>query len=255
MNNHDTTLEQFAAWEVEAYLDGEEMPHIAEFLARNPAALAALHQEQARSQRLQRALYRFDCPPAETLQAYLWNELAPHVQQQLATHLQHCTLCNTELASLQTFVNAPLPVTQPKVEAEPTPLGLRNQLQAWLDQVQVTVATLVTPGAPQMAGVALRSSATATPFTYLFTADNTDVSLLVHKQGDGAYRIDGQLFAATPLVDTRYVFTNAQPASAPVTGPITATGSFVVTDLPAGNYQMVIKFPNQALVVPNFALV
>ncbi len=41
MNNHDITLDQFAAWEVEAYLDGEEMPHIAEFLARNPAALAA----------------------------------------------------------------------------------------------------------------------------------------------------------------------------------------------------------------------
>lgn len=253
MNNHDTTLDQFAAWEVEAFLDGEEMPHIAEFLARHPAALATLRQEQARSQRLQRALYRFDCPSPATLQAYLWQELAPNLQQQLATHLQHCTLCSAELASLQTFVSAPLPVTQPTAMLAPAQPTIREQLQTWLDQVQVMVATLVTPSTPQMAGVALRSSATA-PLTYLFTANNTDVSLLMHKQLDGAYRIDGQLFAATPLGETRYAFTNAQPDIAPVTGPLTATGSFVVTDLPAGSYQVVLKFPNQALVVPNLTL-
>lgn len=254
MNAHDPTLDEFAAWEVEAYLNGEEMPHVAEYLARNPAALAALRQEQARSRRLQNALYRFDCPPVETLQAYLWNELATAAQRHLAAHLQHCALCSAELASLQTFVSEPLPVTQPKTVVAPAQPGLREQLQAWLDQVRVIVATLVTPSGPQMAGVALRSSAAATPLTYLFEADNTDVSLVIHKQLDGAYRIDGQLFAAMPLVDTRYVFTNAQPDVAPVTGAITDTGSFVVTALPAGSYQVVIKFPKQAIVVPNLTL-
>lgn len=253
MNDHDTTLDQFATWEVEAYLDGEEMPHVATFLERHPALLATLRQEQARSRRLQDALYRFDCPPVETLQAYLWDQLASPTQQQLHIHLQQCVRCHAELAALQNFVNEPLPAALPAASAPAQP-GLREQWQAWLEQIQVIVATLVTPGGAQLAGVALRSSATAGPHAYLFEAGNTEVSLLVHQQLDGTLRVDGQLFATEPLIEPRYVFTSAQPDLLPITGDISATGTFAVTNLPAGSYQVVIKLPNQAIVVPNFNL-
>lgn len=254
MKQQYTTLDEFEPWELEAYLDGEALPHVAEFLARNPDALAALRQEQAHSRRLQKALYRFDCPSPLMLQSYHWKELSATAHRQLAAHLEQCPFCSAEVAALQTFISEPTPVTQQQAIAAAAQSGLLEQLQGWLDQLRVVVATLITPGGPQMAGVALRSTATAAPRMYLFEADNTDVSLRLQKEQTGAYRVDGQVFATTPFVEMRYALTSAAPDAPPLTGTINDTGTFTMIALPPGTYQLVLKSPDRAIVVPNIIL-
>lgn len=253
MNQRYTTLDDFQPWELEAYLDGEELPHLAEFLAHHPSALAALQQEQAHSNRLRRILYRFDCPPPETLHAYHWDELNRDARRQVELHLHQCPQCSAELADLQAFVGEPLTAANSQETVAPTQVGLVEQLQEWIDQVRVVVATLVTPGGPQFAGVALRNEPTAAtaPVTLLFEADDADVSLIAHKQLDGAYQVDGQLFATASLSDIRYVLTSAKAASPALTGKVDTTGRFVIPRVAAGAYQLVIQLPDRAIVIPN----
>ncbi|MCE7984719.1 MAG: hypothetical protein DYG89_26405 [Caldilinea sp. CFX5] len=249
------SLADFEPWEVEAYLDGEDLPHLAEFLARNPAAAAALRREQAQQRRLQSTLYRFDCPSPATLQAYAWGELPAHTHQAVAHHLQQCPQCSGELAARRAFAAEALPMTA--AQPAPSQPGLLEQLQGLAEQVRLVVATLVTPRGPQLAGVALRSAAataTATPMQLLFEADNTDVSLLIQQGARGAYRIDGQLFAPAALTDTYFTLAGATPDALPLTGAVTATGAFTQTDLPAGVYQLIIKLPDRAIVIPNLTL-
>lgn len=254
MSHQYTTLGDFEPWEVEAYLDGEDLPHLAEFLARNPVAAATLRREQVQNRRLHSLLYRFDCPSPATLQAYDWQELQPSVHQAVANHLPHCPQCRAELAALHAFAGERLPVTT--TQSVPAQPGWLEQLQGLVAQVRLVVATLVTPGGPPLAGVALRSAAmpAALPTQLLFEADNTDVSLLIQPQADGAYRIDGQLFAPTPLADTHYTLTSAVLEAQPLTGEVTATGAFTLTHLPVGVYQLIVKLPDRAIVVPNLTL-
>ena len=256
MSHQYRSLGDFEAWEVEAYLDGVALPHLADFLARNPAATATLRREQQQNHRLQSALYRFDCPSPATLQAYEWAELAASVHQSVANHLQHCPQCSAELVALHAFAVEPLPVTAAQTATAPAQPGLLEQLQGLVEQVRLVVATLVTPGGPQLAGAAQRSGGRggAAPTQLLFEADNTDVSLLIQQGANGVYRVDGQLFAPAPLIDTQYTLTSAAPDTLPVTGAVTPTGVFTQTDLPAGVYQLIVKLPDRAIIVPNLTL-
>lgn len=253
MSHQYRSLADFEPWEVEAYLDGEDLPHLADFLARNPALAATLQREQRQNHRLQSALYRFDCPSPATLQAYDWRELQPNAYQAVANHLQQCPQCSAELATLHAFAAEPLPVTAAQSASASAQPGLLAQWQGLVEQVRLVVATLVTPGGPQLAGVALRS-ATPAPTQLLFEADNIDVSLLIQQGANGAYRVDGQLFAPTTLTDTTYTLTSAAPDALPLTGAVTPTGIFTQTDLSAGVYQLIVKLPDHAIVVPNLTL-
>lgn len=254
MSHQYQSLADFADWEVEAYLDGEELPHLADFLARTPAAAATLRREQAQQRRLHSTLYRFDCPPPTTLQAYDWGELSATAHQSVTNHLHQCPQCSAELAALHAFTAEALAETTTQTTTAPTQPGFMEQLQGLVEQVRLVVATLVTPGGPQLAGVALRSAAPTAPTQLLFEADKTDVSLLIQQQANGAYRIDGQLFAAAPLTGVHYTLTSAAPAALPRSGDVTATGAFSQADLPAGVYQLMVKLPDHAVVIPNLAL-
>lgn len=254
MSHQYQSLADFADWEVEAYLDGEDLPHLADFLARTPAAAATLRQEQAQQRRLQSTLYRFDCPSPATLQAYDGGELSAAAYQSVTNHLHQCPQCNAEVAAFQVFAAEPLAATTRQTTTAPAQPGLLEQLQGLVEQVRLVVATLVTPGGPQLAGVALRSAAPTAPTQLLFEADNTDVSLLIQQQANGAYRIDGQLFTAAPLAGAHYTLTSAAPDALPLTGSMTPTGAFSQTDLPAGVYQLVVKLPDHMIVAPNLSL-
>lgn len=251
MSHQYQSLADFADWEVEAYLDGEDLPHLAAFLARNPAAAATLRREQAQQHRLQNTLYRFDCPSPATLQAYDWGELAGASHQAVTIHLHHCPQCSAELAALHAFAAEPLPEMTTQTTTQP---GLLEQLQGLVEQVRLVVATLVRPGGPQLSGVALRSAGPTGPTQLLFEADNTDFSLLIQQQPNGAYRIDGQLFTATPLTNAHYTLTSAAPDRQPLTGAISPTGAFTQMDLPAGLYQLIVRLPDRAIVAPNLSL-
>ncbi|MCB0063708.1 MAG: zf-HC2 domain-containing protein [Caldilineaceae bacterium] len=276
MTEQYSSLADFDAWEIEAYLDGEPVDHLSAFLAQNPAAQAELAEQQARTDRLRSVLYRFDCPEPTVLQAYQWHELEAEEQQRFELHLHGCPHCSAELAELEAFADTPLSEDERWVEAEAesvesagqtastatTQQGIWEHLQEWIDQVRVVVATLATPGGPQFAGVALRSDTTAHPTgasaassaMLLFEADEADISLVANQRPDGTYRIDGQVFATAPLDTARFVLTSADLETPPVTGNVSNTGTFVAGRLSAGVYQLVVKLPNQAIVIPNLSL-
>lgn len=276
MTEQYSSLADFEAWEIEAYLDGEPVDHLAAFLAQNPAAQAEFAEQKARTGQLCGALFRFDCPEPPLLQAYQWHELDAEPRQQFEAHLHQCPHCRAELAALEAFADEPLSegILWAEQEAETaetvrrttstatTQPGIWDHLQAWIDQVRVVVATLATPGGPQFAGVALRGETTAHSTgtagapseMLLFEADEADISLVVNRRPDGTYRIDGQIFATVPLETAHFVFTSADRETSPVTGAVSNTGTFVAGRLSAGVYQLVLKLPNQAIVIPNLSL-
>lgn len=256
MNDRATTPADFQPWELEAYLDGEDLPHVAEFLAHNPAVLAELRQTQARTGELHKTLYRFDCPDPDLLQAYHWGELDSPVRRQLEAHLQECPQCSAEVASFQAFVDEPLPAVQGQSILSTVQQTLREQMQALVDSVRIVVATVVTPATPQMAGVALRSEPHAATMSQqlLFEVEGVDISIMAHQPLKGVYRLDGQLFTATPIATATFTLTAASPSVTAVTGAITVTGSFSAANLPPGDYHLVLNLADQAIVVPNLVL-
>lgn len=252
------TLQDFEAWELEAYADGVEMPHVAAFFNQHPETRNVWEKEQRQIARVQAALYRFDCPSPLTLQDYYWKTLAQTELQQFEAHLQICPHCTAELAELQNFLAVDTATATPQ-----TPRFLQNlheQAQTLLDQVQIVVATLVTPLTPQLAGVALRSDQprpmpnAEQQTTLLFTAGETDISLLVQKDLQGTRRLAGQIFASQPAMTGVCKLIAANPNLDPIEASVDDTGSFIMQQLPPGNYQLVAALPEQQIVIPNLVI-
>lgn len=255
MSEPKMTLADFELWQIEAYLDGEAQPQVAAFLSANPTALAHLQQEARRTAPLQQSLYRFDCPSPEMLQAYHLGDLTGGGRRQFEEHLQWCPQCSAELADLRAFVG--------DAAVAPVPASLlatiQQNLQTQLDQLtaglRIVVATLVTPNTPALAGVALRSDRTdAAPLHFLYEAETLDITMMAHRQSDGTYYLDGQLFTMTPLPDMTVTLTAATPTTPVMRPTVTNTGSFTVRNLRPDGYQMVVTLPDRAIVVPNLLL-
>lgn len=253
MSHQYRSLGDFADWEVEAYLDGEDLPHLAAFLAANPTAMAALHAEQARAAAFHKTLYRFDCPSPLLLQTYHLGELAITVQRQVTAHLEQCPQCSAEVAALQAFVdgavataNRPSWLTTLREElaekAQTVVTGLRTGMN-------VVVAKLVTPNPPPFAALAVRGAPVAP--LLLFTVDDMEITLTFQQQNSSRYAMDGQIFAATLLHNATFTLTPAEPDQAMTMGVVSDTGTFVVNDLPAGLYQLVFTLAEQSIVIPN----
>lgn len=259
MSHQYRSLADFEPWEVEAYLDGEDLPHLAAFLAANPTAMAALRAEQARTAALHKTLYRFDCPSPLLLQTYHLGELAITVQRQVTAHLEQCLQCSAEVAALQAFVdesvvtaNHPSWLTTLREELTETVQTVMTGLRT---EMNVVVAKLVTPNPPPFAALAVRGvpAAPATPLL-LFTVDDMEITLTFQQQNSGRYAMDGQIFAATPLHNATFTLTPAEPDQAMTMGVVSGTGTFVVNDLPTGLYQLAFTLTEQSIVIPNLLI-
>jgi hypothetical protein len=252
-----TKLEDFPAWELEAYADGEPISHIATFVQEHPTQWQQWLQQNQLSQQLASALYRFDCPAVETLRAYLWGELTGAEQQQADQHLAICPHCTEELASLRAFMakNSSSPALQSTPGGQQP--GWLEQIQSLVAQMRLVVAQLVTP-LPQFAGVALRS-ADPLPLgqgtTILFEAENTDISLTLQKERNETFTLAGQIFVDELAKMKAAIRLAAGHTNTEILiSDIPETGSFVVRSVPPGDYQMVIVLPHQAIVIPHLEL-
>lgn len=259
MKKQYRSLDDFAAWELDAYADGETMPHVAAFLEQNPAVKANWLQQQARSAQLQHALHRFDCPDPEQLRDFFWHMLPKREQQALASHVQQCPHCSAELAHLQSFIGQADPAWQAQPAAAPSASTLAERIQALADQMRLVIATLVTPLTPQMATVALRGAATPaqlteSPNNLLFEAEGADINLTVEKDAQGLLNLAGQIFTLEADAPTGGKLVAADPTLAPQPIVVDEAGTFVLAGVPAGAYQLLLFFPQQAIVVPNLVL-
>ncbi|MFZ4656043.1 MAG: anti-sigma factor family protein [Caldilineaceae bacterium] len=255
MNEAKRTLADFELWEIEAYLDGEPMPHLAAFLTENPATLNHLQQEARRTARLQQSLYRFDCPPPETLQGYSLGDLTGARRRGFEEHLQQCPQCSAELAQLRTFVGEAAVALTPTSLLATVQQNLHAQIENALTGLRILIATLVTPDGPALAGVALRRErADDAPLLFLYEAETLDINIMAHRQSDGQYHLQGQLFTVTPLRDATITLAAATATTPVIRTTLTDTTSFTVTDLPPDGYQLVVTLPDSAVVIPNLLL-
>lgn len=135
-----------------AYVDGDATPDVARHLRACPACAAEAQAYTRLQRQLAGALYRFDCPPAQTLGEYELDVVTPESRTTIARHLLDCPLCMTELLSVRAFLaedGAPAPVPG---------AGL-------VDGLRRLVATLFVP-VPGVGAVALRGSGDGQATTY-----------------------------------------------------------------------------------------
>ena len=260
MKNVYTNLNDFAEWELEAYADGEDLPHVAAFFEQQPIVWQSWQKTQQLTSRLKTALYRFDCPPPAKLQAYYGQEFSSAEQQQLTAHLNVCPHCAAEVKNLQQFLQTAVPVARDS-EPKPAPHSeLWEHLQNLAEQMRIVIATLVTPVTPHLAGVALRSDSGAParqhsePFTLLYETEEAAISLMVERDVTGARRLSGQLLTTAPTAAGIANLKADQPASTTLQTPIDAIGNFAFEPLHPAHYQVVFTLQSQTILIPNLDL-
>lgn len=247
-------------WMLDMYADGEAPAQVAAFLDKNPA-FKAQWLKQRQSDASLAALYRFDCPPPERLRAYYWNELSGEQRQKLESHAAQCPLCAAELASLQQFMQestleaptkAAPPVAAARSGANPALLQrLFEQAQTLAEQMHLVVAQLIAPASPQLATVAFRGE---TPTTLLFETPDATISLLAQSEPDDSLTLAGQIFTPEPMVNAHCKLISADAEGVLQQVSVDSTGNFVVDQLPAGAYQLIITHPGQSIIIPNLVI-
>jgi len=126
-----------------AYVDGEAPPDVVRHVSLCPTCAAEAADLAALQRRLGHALYRFDCPPGQTLGEYALDLVAPEERTLIARHVLDCLRCTAELRSLRAFLSG-------DELLDVAPQGL-------LAGIRRTVATLFAPSPSRdLAGVALR---------------------------------------------------------------------------------------------------
>ncbi|MEZ4864567.1 MAG: hypothetical protein R3C14_24845 [Caldilineaceae bacterium] len=252
-------LDDLPAWALEAYLDGEPAPDLAEVLTQNPTLQRELEEQEEFAATLQSMLYRFDCPSPQQLRAYHWQELNTAATDQVRAHLALCTHCSTELAALAEFV--PAPKASPLSHLPKLALNeLRERVDEALAKLQIVVATLVTPLTPATSGVALRSEAatsgaqSAPPAVLLFEAENADLSVMVQPAKDDTRHLAGQLLATAPIEPKVVRLVPADEQLPTVTADLEPTGAFTFEQVQPGHYQLMVHAAEQTILIPDLII-
>jgi len=230
-------------WELEAYANGEDLPHVTEHLKRCPACRTRVADYRILEKQLSQLLYRFDCPSPDQLRLYHEGELPAEEKARVRSHLQACPHCTLELASL---IHA-LATAADSVWNEDMARALETA-----QRDRLSLAHLAEP-ASQSAPV-LRGE---TREVLLFEVGEAALSLSLEQDETGAYALFGQLLLSEPLeAQESYARLRTSYTRSPTTvsAPLDANGSFALSNLSAGVYQLVIDVPDLHIVVPNLTL-
>lgn len=188
---------------------------------------------------LRQQLYRFDCPTMDILRDYYWKHLPAGEQRRVEQHVKDCPHCEGELAELTRLMSL-----DNNAVSEPTP-SLRERLQ-------IVVAQLLTPQAGLLP--ALRGTAHETK---LFDAgEGWLVSINTELAADDSRTLLGQLLspAPLPLADARVRLRAAEPDARQHEAPLDTNGTFVLANLPAGEYQLRLTLADRQIVIPSFTI-
>jgi anti-sigma factor ChrR (cupin superfamily) len=215
-----------------ALLAGEASPVVTAHVQACPDCAAEARSYARIERRLSQALYRFDCPSAETIGDFQLDRLPAGERQRVAAHLIECPRCAEERRLLQAFL-----AEEP--EPEPHRPGILVRL----------IASLIPPE-PQLAS-AVRGSADTAVQTY--RAGNLTITLELNfdrwrRQGEltGLVLRDDDL-APEGLSGTATLVPSADPAS-PLSTELEPTG-FAFDAIPAGTYQIELTLGSQIVVV------
>ena len=264
------TLDQFEAWELEAFAEGANMPQVQYFVQQHPDLWADWQRQYQKQEQVFRSLQRFDCPSPAQLQKYYWQETTASEDKQIASHLQQCASCAEDLQSLTNFLDADLQEAdapapektsvQSKVRSLFPSFNLNERLQEFSERVRTVVADFVPPLLPEFAPMALRSDdpiptlSTARPATLLFTAEENDISLVAMKEVDGQIFLSGQVLANEPITRGNVTLTPANLDLPAIEAALDSSGSFLINNLQPGYYFIKVSVAEQAIVIPNVFL-
>ena len=224
----DSTISREA---ILAHLDGADLPEVAAALQASPWSAALAAEYAALQGRLVQSLYRHDCPPTQSLGDYALQLLPTAERVALATHVNACPHCATELAQIRTFL---------AVEADAPPLGLAERGR----RLFVALAALPAP----IPHAALRGIGAGGGQTYqvediAITLDplasaphgrGTLTGLIVRERDDS-------------LADAPVTLTS--PDGTAQTTTIDEIGNFVFEEIAAGDYQLEVRIGDDTIVI------
>ncbi len=218
-----------------AYLDGEELPHVAAYLQTSPEGATLAAEYQALQGNLARMLYRHDCPTTQQLGDYALHLPAQAEQVAIAAHVTTCPHCTDELAQIRTFL---------AIEADPPPLSLIERARR---QLTATLAVL-----PTATSAALRGSAGASVQTYQVEDITVTIDPLASSHG-GRSDLAGLIWREhddAPAVAGAPV-TLVAPDAPQQTTEIDEFGNFLFADVPHGDYQLEVVLGDDTIVINN----
>jgi hypothetical protein len=222
--------------ELLAYIDGEADHQVVAHLERCPHCRQKSHHLARLQDCLTAQLYRITCPSAVELGEYHLGTL-PHDQAAaVARHLAECPHCTREVAQLRDYLTE----LAPALELSP--------LERVKEQVRVLVARLVNGGleagllgqpalAPAYAGVRGEEGE-----PYLYQADDVQIAIEVQDDAERPDRkvILGLVMGTEPDKVKAHLWQADQRVAV---APVDELGNFVIPDLVAGRYELILSGP------------
>jgi hypothetical protein len=243
--------------EIKSEINGEIDPTITEHLARC-GYCRERHRELAHFHRqLAVLLYRVDCPPSLELGEYQLGLLATERQTFVVEHLKSCPHCQTELQQLAgylTTVAPTLPADGRSIRntiATTVTTTVRRAIARLVDATKdaLSLGRLTPSMAPAMAAVRGQIDA-----PLIYEADGLQIVLVLQPEGrQGEYQNDQQLLlglllgAAEPLTMQVQLW---QGQTLLTTTAVDEGGNFVLAELAAGSYTLLLTAPDLEIELP-----
>ncbi len=188
--------------------------------------LSPLGTEEQFEQLVNAVLYRFNCPPAETLTDYFMSVLQDAEQATLKAHIDTCPLCLEELAALRQYETAtaadtaaPLSKTIKEIVATLVPIG--SQSGSGL-------------GAIVAAGV--RGTSEGPNYTYL--ADDMRIMINTTLVRNGEPKVNVMGLVMGPATNQHWDVQVEDDDKKVLVTSVDEVGNFMVENLPTGIYQL-----------------
>ena len=235
-------------------LDAGELPTQAkEHLEHCETCQRRLARYQQANNYLVSHLYRSQCPSGTKLSFYCVGGLSADERMHIAQHLLECPLCAAEVADTRRFMQQ-VPVFEPVSPVSPRQI------------VRRIFASLVR----QQAQLVVRGETPSSAWPRQYRAESLDLSLHLSRGSRGNYMLLGILTSANAdeNVDAfEGAATELYTAPGPLVGegnkesetPVLSTevddlGNIVFSDVPVGEYVMVLRLPNREVVVEGLTI-
>jgi hypothetical protein len=187
--------------------------------------------DDALERQLRQALYRFDCPAAQTLGEYELDVLNAVERTLVAAHVVGCEECTHDLHILRTFLATPAAISEPLT-----------------GRVRRMVAKLFTPR-PGLAYGGLRGA--SDPSTRVYEAGDVTITL---GPGGKTGSVLGLVVAGDvpPAALLARAVRLARRDGSAVNARLDELGNFEFDDVVAGTYDVEIDLPQGVVVIEDF---
>lgn len=266
--------DEYEPWEFEAFLDGErevlvdgeliDLQHVAEHISKCQSCQSKRQQLEYIDKGLGAAFYRFDCPPFTDLREYFWQNLTTSAQETIANHLELCPLCSAELEQIEEFSTIDDlgidPVEQTSVRDKAT-----DAIGAVYRSFGLTIATLLPPQPspglrgpddgtllPSQPSLAFRGQEDGA--SLLYDANGILVSIITEPELDETFKLSGQVLIEIDAMEARFRLIPELEKIDASSGEIDDLGEFTITNVPKGNYQLVLNLNSQDIMVPDILI-